>query len=90
LNDFVAGYARTAAVDDRYQYDTIRNGIVGFIPTVNSDKPQIDKLLINLNTIEQTTGKAYKDLTDDELNEVIIKTFGPVYENIWNNLATDL
>lgn len=90
LNDFVAGYARTAAVDDRYQYDTIRNGIVGFIPTVNSDKPQIDKLLINLNTIEQTTGKAYKDLTDDELNEVIIRTFGPVYENIWNNLATDL
>ncbi len=90
LNDFVAGYARVASVTDRYQYDTIRNGIVGFIPTVNSDKPQIDKLLVNLNIIEKTTGKPYKDLTDAELIRVISNTFGPVYDTIWNNLAIDL
>jgi hypothetical protein len=67
INDFVAGFVPNP---DDLTY--LKNGKVSFLPTVNSDKPQIDGLLVNLYAEspiknENGTFKRYIELTNDEV-----------------------
>lgn len=63
-------------------------GSACFIPTVNSDKGQFDKLLCNLNA-KAHNGKRYIDLNDEELIQELKIEFGPFYKNVITNIIKE-
>jgi hypothetical protein len=90
INDFISGF--TPNFDDTAY---IKNGRVSFLPTVNSDKTQIDGLLVNLRAksrIPDGRGgfKTYMELTDSEIEQEMILEFKPMYERIIDNVNTEL
>ena len=90
INDFISGF--TPNFDDTAY---IKNGRVSFLPTVNSDKTQIDGLLVNLRAksrIPDGRGgfKTYMELTDSEIEQEMILEFKPMYERIIDNINTEL
>ncbi len=70
------------------------DGACCFIPSVNSDKGQYDKLGCNLNApshILNTKGNpiAYRNLTSDQIVDEICMEFGPFYRNVINNITKE-
>jgi hypothetical protein len=67
INDFLAGF-----VPKTNDLNYLKQGRISFLPTVNSDKPQIDGLLVNLyakSHIQNPNGtfKSYIELSDFEI-----------------------
>ena len=90
INDFISGF-----IPNPENTSYIKNGKVSFLPTVNSDKTQIDGLLVNLNAkshIPNGNGgfKTYLELTDSEVEEEMKLEFQPMYERIITNVNTEL
>lgn len=90
INDFVAAFVPNP---DPNSY--IKNGHVSFLPTVNSDKSQIDGLLVNLSaksSIKTVDGKvlSYIELSDSQIEEEMMQEFGSMYEQILHNINTAL
>lgn len=88
INDFLAGYIPGG---DSY----IKNGRVSFLPTVNSDKPQIDGLLVNLNARTKISNgrggfKTYLELSDSEIEQEMVSEFQPMYTRIVENITVEL
>ena len=70
------------------------DGACCFIPSVNSDKGQYDKLGCNLNAlshIKDIKGNpiAYRNLTSDQIVDEICMEFGPFYKNVINNITKE-
>lgn len=70
------------------------DGACCFIPSVNSDKGQYDKLGCNLNAlshIKDINGNpiAYRNLTSDQIVDEICMEFGPFYKNVINNITKE-
>ena len=70
------------------------DGACCFIPSVNSDKGQYDKLGCNLNAlshIKDIKGNpiAYRNLTSDQIVNEICMEFGPFYRNVINNITKE-
>ena len=70
------------------------DGTCCFIPSVNSDKGQYDKLGCNLNAlshIKDIKGNpiAYRNLTSDQIVDEICMEFGPFYRNVINNITKE-
>ena len=70
------------------------DGACCFIPSVNSDKGQYDKLGCNLNALSHITDIkgnpiAYRNLTPDQIVDEICIEFGPFYKNIINNITKE-
>ena len=70
------------------------DGACCFIPSVNSDKGQYDKLGCNLNAlshIKDIKGNpiAYRNLTSDQIVNEICMEFGPFYKNVINNITKE-
>ena len=89
INDFVASFVPNP--DEAY----VKSGRASFIPTVNSDKTQIDGLLVNLNartTIPNGRGgfKTYMELTDSEIEQEMVSEFKPMYDRIIKNINEEL
>ena len=79
--------------DDNNSY--LKNGRVSFLPTVNSDKPQIDGLLVNLyaeSHIPNGVGgyKLYVELTDSEIEQEMRLEFNSVYTKVIENINNEL
>lgn len=90
INDFIAGFIPNPD-DNSY----IKNGRVSFLPTVNSDKTQIDGLLVNLHAKSRILDefgrpKSYIELSDSEIEAEMGVEFQPMYERIINNINTEL
>ena len=90
INDFVSAFIPNP---DENAY--IKNGKVSFLPTVNSDKTQIDGLLVNLNAISRIPKegggfKTYIELTDAEIEKEMELEFKPMYDRIIANINTEL
>ena len=90
VNDFVSGFILNP---EGTTY--LKNGRVSFLPTVNSDKTQIDGLLVNLyakSKIQNPDGtyKTYIELTDAEIEQEMQLEFKPMYENIIKNINGEL
>ena len=88
--DFVGGLL------DRDGSYTVGNGRVLFLPSVNSDKSTIGRLKVNLNkevVLTNVQGEEYskplKDLTSQELEQLISKEFGTMYSNMYNKIVND-
>lgn len=70
------------------------DGACCFIPSVNSDKGQYDKLGCNLNALSHITDIkgnpiAYRNLTSDQIVDEICMEFGPFYRNVINNITKE-
>lgn len=70
------------------------DGACCFIPSVNSDKGQYDKLGCNLNAlshIKDIKGNpiAYRNLTSQQIVDEICIEFGPFYRNVINNITKE-
>lgn len=90
INDFMSAFVPNP---DDLTY--LKNGKVSFLPTVNSDKPQIDGLLVNLyaeSPIKNADGtfKRYIELTNGEVEEVMALQFKPMYDRIMENISIEL
>jgi hypothetical protein len=85
INDFVSAF-----VPNPNSESIIKDGKVSFLPTVNSDKTQIDGLLVNLNAKSKVNGKSYLELTDSDIEQEMAEEFSPMYERIITNINTEL
>lgn len=90
INDFISGFIPNPE-DTAY----IKNGRVSFLPTVNSDKTQIDGLLVNLHAKSRISDgkggfKTYMELTDSEIEKEMELEFKPMYDRIITNINNEL
>ncbi|MCF0115889.1 MAG: hypothetical protein HUJ56_11090 [Erysipelotrichaceae bacterium] len=83
--DFLAGYTNV-----NNNTKIFNNGVCGFLPTVNSDKSQIDSLVCNLKAQATRTNKTYQDLTADEILLEIETEIGEAYRKSLRNVIYDL
>lgn len=85
--DFMNGLLNTK-LNNRHIYG---QGIVAFIPSVNSDKNTIGRMLVDLNqTVEVDDASIrLKDLTPYQLQKVIALEFGNIYTNIYKAVEQD-
>lgn len=70
------------------------DGACCFIPSVNSDKGQYDKLGCNLNALSHILDTnrnpiAYRNLTSQQIVDEICMEFGPFYKNVINNITKE-
>lgn len=91
LYDFVDGFVDKK---DRRGDVVIGNGVVGFLSSVNSDKNTINRIAIDLNAKVQSSnaylnGKTYRELTSDEINQVIAEQLGHYFKSVNNNVQRD-
>lgn len=85
--DFIGGLA--PKLDE---YSIFGDGKIALLPSVNSDKNQIQRLRINLNTIVTTVegaAKPLKDFTNIELRKLIAKEFGNIAVKQIKNIQND-
>ena len=82
--DFLGGLV---SVDEQSRH-VLGNNVVAFLASCNSDKSEIDKLVIDLNT--EINGKKLIDYTSDELETLISNEFGTIYTNIIQKINSDL
>ena len=74
----------------------VGNNKVMFLPSINSDKATIGRLLINLNrvvTIDingETISKPLKDFNSVELEALISREFGTMYKKMLSQVQSDL
>ena len=91
LYDFVGGLI---AQKDYDSSKVIGNGIVAFMPSVNSDKNTINRMAIDLNatviSIDPTiNGRTYKSLNYQEIQKVICEQLGHYYTSQIYNINKD-
>lgn len=86
VHDFIKGF-----IDQVDSNDLVGNGHVLFLPSVNSDKGTIGRIRINLNKLIEIRGqkKAIKQLSSDELEEVISAEFGNFYTKVYRKIVAD-
>lgn len=86
LHNFVLGFCDKSTLDKNSEFGS---GVVGLLPSVNSDKTTVSIAKFDLNTTDPLTGKAYKDLLNGEIIEVIRKEIGTFYQTMYDNIKSD-
>ena len=72
-------------VGEESTYSTSKPGRCGFLSSVNADKNTI--LTVYFDLMQKAIGnKNYLELTSEELNGLIVETFGSFYNKILNNM----
>ena len=85
LYDFVAGFMKVDATSGK---KIIGNGTVGLLPSVNSDKNTIGRMILDLSK-KHKSGKQWSELTVQELQQVIIEELGQAYGVMYDNIRKD-
>lgn len=91
LYDFVGGLIAQKDYDGS---KVIGNGVVTFMPSVNSDKNTINRMAIDLNaTVESSNpilnGRTYRSLNYQEIQQVICEQLGHYYASQVYNINKD-
>lgn len=91
IHDFIGGLLTRNG-----RNDIIGNGVIGIIPSVNSDKGTIGRLAVDLNTVIEfidrngnSVIKAIKDLNRTELIDFINFELGDIYTKSYLNIQED-
>lgn len=77
---------------ERTDNNVVGNGHIMILPSVNSDKGTIGRLLINTNTevyIGNGISKPLKDCSSVDIQQLIALELGEFYENIYNQVIYD-
>lgn len=85
LYDFVAGFMK---VDNTSGKKIIGNGTVGLLPSVNSDKNTIGRMILDLSQSHKS-GKKWSELSISELQQVIMEELGKSYATAYENVLKD-
>ena len=86
LHNFVLGHCDKKFLDNNSE---LGDGIVGLLPSVNSDKTTVSIAKFDLNQKNKKFNKKYIDLTNEELTEVIQEEIGKFYTVMYNNVKED-
>ncbi len=83
--DFIGGLI------DNPNSKIVGKGKVLFLPSVNSDKSTIGRILVNLNKTVNLHGseKSLRDLNPKELQDLISFELGSAYSQIYDNIKSD-
>ena len=86
MHDFIGGLMSTSSYNS-----LIGNGIMGFLPSVNSDKNTIGRILIDTNQEVEINGqiKRIRDLNGSEFEMLISKELGSIYSRIIDKVNSD-
>ena len=86
MHDFIGGLMSTSSYNS-----LIGNGIIGFLPSVNSDKNTIGRILIDTNQEVEINGqiKRVRDLNGSEFEMLISKELGSIYSRIIDKVNSD-
>lgn len=96
-SQFIIDYIQQLSFDNDVKDKIFGNGVIGILPSCNSDKPQVNRMAVDLNIeVETNTGiKKLSAMNFDELVYVIGKEFNQIYtamatkvEDDWNRLFT--
>lgn len=88
-SSFILDYLGGIYKSREYQ-DVLGDNYIGIVPSENSDKPTIGKMIINLNADSGINHKSIKDLNIEELQRLVSKELGTIYSNMFNNIQKDL
>ena len=87
LHNFILGHCDSSILDANSE---LGGGIVGLLPSVNSDKTTVGVAKFNLKAGKAgNTGKAYIDLTNDELIFQIQEELGGYFRTMYKNIKDD-
>lgn len=94
VHNFVLGHCKKGDIPGK---SDLHDGIVGLLPSVNSDKTTVSFAEFDLNTTvnvkDPVTGqyksKKYIDLTGSEVQSVIMDQIGTFYQVMYNNVKMD-
>lgn len=96
LYDFVGGFI---SVDNTSGKKVIGNGTIGLLPSVNSDKNTIGRMILDLSQECKVEGipsltqlgknKTWAELTVNELQQIISKELGQSYNKAYENVLKD-
>ena len=96
LYDFVGGFMN---VDNTSGKKVIGNNVIGLLPSVNSDKNTIGRMILDLDQECKVPGistltqlgrnKKWAELTIDELQQVIAIELGRSYQKTYDNVIAD-
>lgn len=69
----------------------VGNGLIGIIPSVNSDKSTIGRIIIDTNQVVEINGekKPIRNLNTSELKQLISKELGDIYKKSYDNINKD-
>jgi hypothetical protein len=83
IHDFLGGF-----LTEKEGNNVFSNHVVGFLPSVNSDKNTINRILINLKA-KIGEKELYKH-TNAELKALIAKEITEIYTNIYTNIEAEV
>lgn len=90
-SQFVVDYIQGLNVNTDVKDKVVGDGIIGILPSENSDKPNIGRLLVDLNTQVVVNGqtKRLRDLTVEELRTFTETEFDNIYTRLQNKIKAD-
>ena len=92
IHNFVLGHCDKTTLGAKSEFG---DGIVGLLPSVNSDKTTVSIAKFNLKTEvtitngDKTVTKSYMNLTNQELMSVIADQIGTFYNKLYDNVKED-
>lgn len=86
LHNFVLGFCDKSAIG---KYSEFEDGVIGLLPSVNSDKTTVSIAKFDLNQNAPIYHKPYKDLKNDELLDVLMYQMNDYYTTMYNNIKFD-
>ena len=92
IHNFVLGHCSKSTLESKSEFG---DGIVGLLPSVNSDKTTVSIAKFNLKTKVTitkngvTSEKTYMNLTNEELMLVIAEQIGNFYNKLYDNVKED-
>ena len=87
LHNFVLGHCDPSVLESNSE---LGDGIVGLLPSVNSDKTTVSIAKFDLNAyVNGVNGVRYRDLDGKSLMEVIRTEIGNFYDTMYNNVKAD-
>lgn len=87
LHNFVLGHCNKNVLEKNSE---LGGGIVGLLPSVNSDKTTVSIAKFDLNTlVDPHDDTTYMDLSNPEIVELIQQEIGDFYNSMYNNITQD-
>lgn len=90
-SNFVTNYITGFTDSEAQKYDHIHGNLVSFLASVNSDKNTIGQLYIDMNIPIDYNGQKIpvKNLTTDQIKDLIANDFGVMYSGILDSINQD-
>ena len=86
LHNFVLGHCDLSVLEKNSEFG---GGVVGLLPSVNSDKTTVGIGKFDLNAVVEGTNRSYISYNNQELQALIGQEIGTFYITMYNNIKDD-